>query len=249
MARAKRIDRDRAEARRRYRAATAAASPEPLEDDESAIDDDAAATEPSPAPAGARARTGRAAPGAQPLRARMGFREAFTSSYRPVHLREDIAGIPQMLRHWSLWGVAVVILASAVLGIVLGPTNEAAAFPFQLFVAPGSVAGIFIAGYFARTAAYLAGLIVGLIATVFYGLVVVIVASGVTPGGAGLITQDLVGGLIAQALLINVLYGIFLGAAAAWYKRFLANTAPPRPVRPAAQTGKQRRTGPRAKTR
>lgn len=249
MARAKRIDRDRAEARRRYRTATATASSEPLDDEEPGDATDAAPAARGTAPGSGGAAGSRARTGAQPLRARMGFREAFTSSYRPVRLREDIAGLPAMLRHWSVWGVVAISIVSSILALALGPTSDVAAFPFSLFVAPGAVAGIFIAGYFAPTASYLAGLIVGLASGILYSLVVVIVASGAVPGGAGSFTPDLVGSLVLQAFLINALYGLFLAPAAAWYKRFLANTAPQRQVRPTAQTGKQRRTGPRAKTR
>lgn len=248
MARAKRIDRDRAEARRRYRAAAAADSTATAEDGSS--DEAAAPTAPATSGTAARGAAPRQRAGTQPARPRMGLRQAFLAAYRPVHLREDLAGLPKLVAHWSVWGPVLAAVVSTALPFALGSTNELARFAFSIFVSPGAVAGVFIAGYFAPTAAYLAGLVVSLASSILFSIFAYAVAGGALGGDASGITTDVVGSSIATAFVIGPLYGIFLGATAAWYKRFLAYTAPPRPAnRPAAQGGNRRSQGPRAKSR
>jgi MFS family permease len=176
----------------------------------------------------------------------MGLREAFFAAYRPLHLRDDLRRFPAIVTHWSVWGPIAVAVLATILEIAVGANNSLSSFLFSLFVAPGAVAGVFIAGYFAPTAAYLAGLVVALASSILFAIAAWAAYSSGTSG----LTEEVVVGSITTGFIIGPLYGIFLGATAAWYKRFLAATSPARPPRPTAQqSGNRRRQGPRAKTR
>jgi hypothetical protein len=252
VARAKRTDRDRADARRRYRAATAA-DPETAD---AGTGDEAGAAEPSASPTtssaqGARTATRAAGPraGNQPPAPRMGILAAARAAYRPVHVRQDLRSLPALVLHRAVWLPMLLAVASLVGAVITGPANQIVWFAFTVFTLPPAMAGVFIAGFFAPTAAYLAGGLIGLVSAILSVVYVMAAQSGSVPGDAAL-TSGSVTDLVVYAFGIGIGYGIVLGAAAAWYKRFLAFTSPQRPpTRPASKAENSRRGSSRPASR
>lgn len=244
MARAKRFDRDRAEARRRYRAAVdAGEAPESEEAAEGeAVTAPAAGASSAPSPRRATARPAGGRPSAQPARPRMGIIQAARAAYRVVNLREDLRALPRILAHRSLWIPVLLSLVSTVLVVVTGPNNPVTTFAFQVFSLPPAMASVFIAGFFAPTAAWLAGGIVGTAASVFYGVFLYLASQGIVPDFAASATQQ-VSESILTAFVIGPMYGIVLGAAAAWYKRWLSLSSPARTPRRGTPANRNQRGG------
>ena len=187
MARAKSTE--RAAARRRYRAAQAAARqtdaiPADVEPD-------------APEPAAPR----------QPL-------------FRPPDVRADLAALPGILRtKRGIWlAFALMPIAAAVPFLVPvqpGATDQAVAFVlttfFQLCLFPQATVPTFIAGFVTPRAAYLVGLLIGLVNAALVALVVTRV-----PGA-----QEV--DLATTAVLV-VVTDTVLCAFASWYRRFLRGT-------------------------
>jgi hypothetical protein len=211
LARAKRTD--RTEARRRRR------------DGQESV-----ATAGAAAAATAVAPSGRAAPkAADPASpARPGIVAAFRGSFRPLDLQGDLRALPRLLVHWSFWGPALATLAATVVFIVWSqrwtpgaPADTVGSFSWlalQMFVypVPAPVGAAFIAGFGARRASWLIGILIGVIASVCYAIAVYTVPVGL------LITnsQDAQAAALS-ALLVAPVGSALFASAAAWYKRFL----------------------------
>ena len=244
MARAKRFDRDRAEARRRYRA-TLAPGDAPSSESEDGAEASAgqAAVTPAPAPRRPSARPAGSGSrqGAQPMAPRMGIVQAARSSYRRVDIRKDLSQLPSLIVHRATWAPILLSLLSIIVFAVTGPTNTLTSFAFNIFGLPPAMAAVFIAGFFAPTAAWLLGGIVGLAVSVFYSGFVVVAAQGSVPDVPA-VGSDQIPSMILNAFIIGPLYGVVLGAAAAWYKRFLYLSSPSRPpTRPASNGNRKPR--------
>jgi len=165
VARAKRTN--RAEARRRYRAQIAeqpdAETPETAE----------RPLEPSArGPRGPR-------PAAEPQRS--GMRYAFRAAFREPNIREDIEHLPELLRSRAIFLPVLISVGTAVAIAATSGTDVISRLLAQYFLVPPPIGSIFIAGFFAPRASYLAGLIVGLVAAI--ALTVLI---AVTPTSTGL---------------------------------------------------------------
>ena len=170
MARAKRSN--RAEARRRYRAQIAeqpdAETPEtaerPLE----------------PSARGPRAPRG-PRPAAQPQRS--GMRYAFRAAFREPNIREDIEHLPELLRSRAIFLPVLISVGTAVAIAATSGTDVISRLLAQYFLVPPPIGSIFIAGFFAPRASYLAGLIVGLVAAIALTVLIAVtptVSTGVT---------------------------------------------------------------------
>ena len=220
MARAKHTD--RADARRRHRASQAE-----LVSTADDIDDPERAANTATATATGKRKILDSTPtsGARPdPAARPSMGSAFRSSVRPLNLREDIANLPQLIRHRAVW---VPVLATTVAGILLvavGSANQLVNIVAQVFVVPPPMAASFLAGLLAPRSSYLAGGIAGLwSAIVFSGVVFAI------PNDQALqITVDDRVGVAAYAFVVAPLFGIGVGGFAGFYRRFLANSSPAR---------------------
>jgi hypothetical protein len=154
VARAKRTD--RAEARRRYRAQLAEQSGEPEEE----ADTDA---EPTRAP---RPTSG-PRPAAQPSGQQpSGMGYAFRAAFRSPHYREDLAYLPRLAIHPSVWAPVLLTIVTASAYLATEGRDVISSFAVQYFVAPPPIGAIFIAGFFAPRASYLAGGIVGIVSAV-----------------------------------------------------------------------------------
>jgi hypothetical protein len=186
VARAKRTD--RAEARRRYRATAAEqqasdadSSDEP---DESTVRD---GVRPERATRGQQSeRSARGSQGAQPPDGPTprGLGQAFRGAYRPANFREDFAYLPSLLRSRAIWPPALVSIASAIAIIVSGGNEPISKLLAQFFLVPPPIGAIFIAGFFAPRASYLAGAIAGLVGALsFIAAVSAVLPSVLTPGG------------------------------------------------------------------
>ena len=203
MARAKRTD--RADARRRYRATASAIATEETSADEGA----SAERRPDPS-----------SPAAPP--ARPGITTAFRAAYHRPDVRGDLAALPALVRSPAFL-VGLAVLLGCTIAISVAPRNTVSALLFQLGVAdvrgfPAMTATL-IAGFLARRASYLIGLILGLVATLAYAFFAIAILPVIVtePLPAG--TQ---GSLIIGMALLSPVLGLLSAAAAAWYRRFLS---------------------------
>lgn len=207
MARAKHTD--RADARRRHRLAQAT-EPEMADD----LDAPAGLTRTS---ADRVPAVDRAIPPRRP-----GILAALQTSYHQPHVREDVAALPPILRSRAfILPVALVLgsfLAEVIVGVVQ-PANAVvaglAATAFQFLAIPPAMFPVFIAGFLTPRASYLLGGIIGTLSAVLYGVALVI-------------ANHRLDGQTALSLVVSAASGVAFGAAAAWYKRFLASTNPNR---------------------
>ncbi len=238
MARAKRTN--RTDARRRYRAENLPAGV------------DTAAQEAEDAPAAAPARRRFTAPAsAGPGARRPGILSSLRAAYRPVHLREDIAGLPLLLTQPGVIGtMAVAIAASAFFAITYGqaigsvPVGDAQGLtnvvvanqlPYlllNLMVMPPPAAGAFLIGYFAKRSPWLGGLLFGLVAALCFTVLVA------TPAGRLLTGDNDKSVYVLQAWLLGPVGAVVFAAASGWYRRFLRMATPPRQPRPGSGPSK-----------
>jgi hypothetical protein len=195
----------RAEARRRYRQAT-------NED----IDGDGLEPEEAegmPAP-GKAARAGTPPPPAR----RPSFFGSFRDAYHPAHVGEDLRALPSLLRSRALLIGLGMVLGAAV-AVYLFPNYTGTAFAWELLVLPGSaLAPQLAAGFFATRASYLLGLIIGLVQGIVFTLFLTVFAARL----GSVVPTDQMGNLLLLAFVTGPISGLLFGAAAAWYRRFLA---------------------------
>lgn len=215
MARAKRTD--RAEARRRYRSQVA---------ESEFLEVDGGGT-PTSAAGSAAAPSSRAAP-TPPSPGRSSIVYAFRASFRQVNFREDLAYAPELvLRTRAVWLPVLLSVASAV-ALVVGGINTVTILFFQYFAYILPVGALFLAGFLAPRASWLAGLIVGAAATAVLGATLVAGVLGTELG------PDLGPNLMINGLVTSTIGGALVSSAAAWYKRFLSLANPNRGARRAA---------------
>lgn len=233
MARAKRTD--RTDARRRHRAERAALVTA-IEAGEAPVRE-APARKPAPSPQAATTA------------ARPSIGGAFRTAFHPLDLRGDLAALPGLVRHWSLW-VPILLTAGATILFVTGTSNltdpetqpsdtlaTVGILGYQLFVAPPPVAAAFLAGFGAPRASWLIGMIVGLVAAIGFTFVVL------SPFGRLTYTDP--APWIVQGFLFAPLGAAMFAAAAAWYRRFLNLANPNRGRRPPGNASR----GARSKSR
>ena len=246
MARAKSTD--RAEARRRHRAivaaaAVTAAAAQPADDEDG---EDVPATVAAPAASAsaskaaaprsatssstaksASARTGsKAAP--DQAAARPSITTAFRGAIRPVDLRSDIAYLPELVLHTrAIWIPSLAIIGAGLITMV-APANQITQLVAQVFVAPPSLAGPFLAGLLAPRATYLAGGIVGIVAALVLIVVIGLLPASLFPGPID--RQS----IILYALVVSPIFGLAVGGFAGYYRRFLFLSSPNRQRRQAS---------------
>ncbi len=170
MARAKRTD--RAEIRRRYRAQLAA--------QDAAAEVEPADEAPQPDSSGG-GRASRPTTESSPARPPGGIVYAFRAAFRPANIREDLALLPVLLRSRAVLLPLAAIAATAIVFTATRGTELVSTLLAQYFLLPPPIGAIFIAGFFAPRASYLAGAIVGLAAA----LGLTIAAATLTPGAIG----------------------------------------------------------------
>jgi len=241
VARAKRTQ--RAEARRRYRSDVGTTENPDLEMDEAdALD--------APADAPARGnRTRRAGAGgtardaaAQPPRP--GFMAALRRAAGPADIRADIRALPSIAIHSkALWVPLAVIGGVTALFFIPGVSrNPLVALLGNLALQPPPMILPFLAGMLAPRGAWLAGGIVALANAVAYGLLFGVFTNSVQTGlgFTYVMTGDQKVGIVVNAILTSVPFGLLVGAFAGFYRRFLAMSTPARPARSAQGRSKRR---------
>jgi hypothetical protein len=218
VARAKRTE--RAEARRRYRAALAEAGHEHEEEEPA---------EPNGTDRSTATRPSRSAAAAEPP-VRPSLRRAFAESFHSPNIREDIATLPWLtLRTKAIWLPSLLSVLAAASLFSFG-LNEWTFLIFQYFAYILPVGALFLAGFLAPKASYVAGAVVGLVATAVFA---VTLFSGVLDeANEAFRDPEQRVGLILQGLFTSTLGGAFVASAAAWYKRFLHLANPNRGRRP-----------------
>ncbi|HEX5826920.1 MAG TPA: hypothetical protein VFY23_05320 [Candidatus Limnocylindrales bacterium] len=231
MARAKRTD--RTAARRRHRAEQTEATP-----------DGAAVAAAAPVPGGKPGRTAQAAVAPQ----RPSISAAFRGAFRPVNLVGDLKALPRLLLHWSFYGPVLATIATTIVYIYAsqGRTADSPSdtmwfvvnLAFQMFVfpLPAPAGSSFIAGFGAPRAAWLLGLIVGVVSAICFAVILSSVSASLTTAEPGVDLQS----YALQGFLVAPLGSALFAAAAAWYKRFLNLANPNRTQRRVEQ---QRSTG------
>ena len=230
MARAKQTG--RAEARRRYRQAAQ------TEDDNGAeLDYGERKPDAGPKAAGRPARAAEKAP-----TGRVGIMDSFRLAYHPVHLREDLRALPELLRSRAFLAATAVLLVGGAAWLLF-PLRSGSALAWELLVVPGSaLAPQLVGGFFAPRASYLIGFLLGILQTLVFVLVTVsppVVAAyeALDPGGAPVLRAD----QVLSALASSAVTGALFAAAAAWYRRFLSLSSPRRA--PAARSTPRRSGG------
>ena len=231
MARAKRTE--RAEARRRHRSVVGATDNPELEMDEA----DALDASPDVPARGNRTRrvepgaTARGAAGAPP---RVGFVASLRRAAGPADIRADLRALPWVAIHSkALWVPLVVICAVTALFFIPGISkNPLVALLGNLALQPPPMILPFLAGMLAPRGAWLVGGIVALANALAYGLLFGVFTNSVQTGlgFTYLMTSDQKVGVIVNAILTSVPFGILIGAFSGFYRRFLAMSAPPRPA-------------------
>jgi hypothetical protein len=287
VARAKRTD--RAEARRRYRAQLAEQTRDEANEQ---IDETGSSSLPTPTRA-SRSPGGTATSPTRPA----GLGYAFRTAFHQPKYREDIAYLPRLVLHPSVWGPVLVTIGTAAVFLATAGRDVLSTFALQYFVAPPPIGAIFIAGFFAPRASYLAGGIVGLVSALVLAAIVAFAppslvsppaepsaspspgpsaaaaasgspeasapasaspasspAASTAPGesaGASptpsaapatvIPTRMTADQALISALATSPLSGVFFGAAAAWYRRFLRLANPNRARPQTRQTQRRRR--------
>ena len=231
MARAKRTE--RAEARRRYRSVVGATENPELEmDDADVLDAPTAAL-----PRGSRtkrAEAGATARGAATTPPRVGFVASLRRAAGPADIRADLRALPSIAIHSkALWVPLLVIGGVTALFFIPGISkNPLVALLGNLALQPPPMILPFLAGMLAPRGAWLAGGIVALANALAYGLLFGVFTNSVQTGlgFTYLMTSDQKVGVIVNAILTSVPFGILIGAFSGFYRRFLAMSAPPRPA-------------------
>ncbi len=213
MARAKRTD--RADARRRYRQQHH--DPSVAQDD--AYDERPDETRPSASTPRASGRT--PAPSRAPAPSgRVGFTDAMRLAWHRPDVRADVLALPSLLRTKAFLIPLVLVVGGYAL-LLAAPENPISSFYYRLVLLPPAMAPVFIAGFFAKRASYLLGLVISTIDSIGYVAVLGLIASSVA---AIDLTDQQRTDLIVSALVVGPMSGLLFAAAAAWYRRFLSLT-------------------------
>ncbi|MBP1704510.1 MAG: hypothetical protein H6Q36_249 [Chloroflexi bacterium] len=240
MARAKRTD--RAEARRRYRAAMTEEGDAQAEVD-SPTTSGRAAVAPAAVPREARAKAAPARPTRAAPAQRPGLLASLRASYSQADILGDIKALPDIAIHSkALWLPSGLILASGLLmqlvGTGGGPIVQLMA---SLVLVPPPMMIAFLGGILAPRGAWLVGGIVSTLAAIVYVLYVVrtifasptaVTVLGWTYTPTDAMQWQYISTLAVPALIQAPLWGIFVGAFAGFYRRFLRLASPPKEPQP-----------------
>jgi hypothetical protein len=167
---------------------------------------------------------------------RLGIGGALRSSFHPLNVREDLAALPSLVRHRSLWLPVLVTIASTIAVVATGGKDALTPFLFAYFVQTPALGGVFLAGFLAPRASWLLGAIVGLVAAAGYVAVLSLVPGAISPTAPGNAKLE---EIAASAFLLSPVMGGLFAALAAWYRRFLTLSNPNRGRRAQNQPAKR----------
>jgi len=149
--------------------------------------------------------------------------------FRAPRFREDLRLLPHILTSRRLMIVPPLMLLLGFALTLIGPglTDTEGGLPLasvadlyvQLFFLPPALLTFFLAGFIAPRASYLVGAVLGTLSGILWAI---ILAGGQTMADPmlGEATTDLPS-VIGYLFLLNVGYGTFAAAFAAWYRDFL----------------------------
>ncbi len=243
MARAKRTQ--RAEARRRHRSEVGVPENQDLELDE-ADAPESTAVAPSRSSRDRRVDSGpttrRSASTPAP---RAGFVAGLRRAAGPADIRADLRALPSIAIHSkALWLPLAVIGGITLLFFIPGISkNPLVALLGNLALQPPPMILPFLGGMLAPRGAWLVGGIVALANAIAYGLLFGVFTNSVQTGlgFTYLMTTDQKIGIILNAVLTSVPFGLLVGAFAGFYRRFLAMSTPARPAAARQSPAKGRR--------
>jgi len=214
--------------------------------DGQSADPAAAATASAPAARSGSTSKDSAPAKTSPAPARPSIMTALRGAYRPLDLRGDLRALPQLLIHWSFWGPALATVVTTVVYVILAQGRTSATpsdtvwvvvnLAFQMFVfpLPAPAGAAFIAGFGAKRASWLVGMLIGIIAATCFAIIVNSVSASLTSTSPTANLQA----FALQGFLIAPVGAALFAAAAAWYKRFLNLANPNRNQRKSQQPQK-----------
>lgn len=138
---------------------------------------------------------------------------------------EDVRALPGMfVTRKALWIPVVLLLVGATIvylystGLIPVDLQGPAAMYIQFFFVPYGLFTFFLGGFLAPRAAYLVGLLLGVIDGLLWAILVVLNRTGV-PGTEP--TPAMGTAEITQVFVYAVVYGTLAAAFAGWYRNFL----------------------------
>lgn len=170
------------------------------------------------------------------------------SFFRPPRFREDLRLLPHILLSRRLMALPPLMLLLGFIFTMVGgqlaedaggiPVRTLADLYVQLFFLPPALLTFFLAGYIAPRASYMVGALLGMLNGVLWAIIVLV--GDASPSEPLTDPQADATVVIGYLFLLNVGYGTFAAAFAAWYRDFL---------RRMQEQGRARRTEREAKER
>jgi hypothetical protein len=181
----------------------------------------------------------------------IGFRAAFRGSFGRIPFKDDLRALPGILRTRAFFVPLIATVATIVLSVQPDTINSnLVQLAVQTVLLPPAFVVAFMGGMLTRRGSWMLGGIFGVL-TYFGSLVVGSAAdlSGLPEGNpVGAFLSNNVANISNLGALAGDLYGvavsgIFAGAFAGWYGRFLRAMSPRQPVRTQKRDGLSRGKG------
>ena len=181
----------------------------------------------------------------------IGFRAAFRGSFGRIPFKDDLRALPAILRTRAFFVPLIATVATIVLSVQPDTINSnLVQLAVQTVLLPPAFVVAFMGGMLTRRGSWMLGGIFGVL-TYFGSLVVGSAAdlSGLPEGNpVGVFLSNNVANISNLGALAGDLYGvavsgIFAGAFAGWYGRFLRAMSPRQPIRTQKRDGLSRGKG------
>jgi hypothetical protein len=152
----------------------------------------------------------------------------------PADIRADLRALPSIAIHSkALWVPLAIIFGITALFFIPGVSqNPIVVLAGSLALQPPPMILPFLGGMLAPRGAWLAGGIVALANAAAYSLLFGVFTNSVQTGlgFTYVMTTDQKLGIVMNAVVTSVPFGILIGAFAGFYRRFLAMSTPARPA-------------------
>jgi hypothetical protein len=181
----------------------------------------------------------------------IGFRAAFRGSFGRIPFKDDLRALPAILRTRAFFVPLIATVATIILSVQPGTiSSNLVQLAVQTVLLPPAFVVAFMGGMLTSRGSWMLGGIFGVL-TYFGSLVVGSAAdlSGLPEGNpVGAFLSNNVANLSNLGALAGDLYGvavsgIFAGAFAGWYGRFLRAMSPRQPIRTQKRDGLSRGKG------
>ena len=172
----------------------------------------------------------------QPAQNNLGFRAAFRGSFGVAPIRDDLRQLPRLLRTRAFFvPLAAIVVTTAVATQQGVLSTSVAQLAVQSILLPPAFVIAFLAGMLTRRGSWLLG---GIFGVITYGGALLVGSVGdlsvldATNPVRTFLEQNVAhakdGGALAGDLYGVAVSGIFAGAFAGWYRRFLRSMSPAR---------------------